>query len=105
MAIPSADSSNARDLPRGESAPVIRDGTVQTYRLSLHSYRMKPVDGPWTDLGIWFNTETDQTTATLELLSVRMIPAEAVAATLPRVFGQPDSWLASPNVNTRCGIV
>jgi len=61
----------------GARAPLIRDGTVQTYRLSLDDPRMRMWEGPWTHLGIWVNTEPDAEAATFDLLSVRVLPLEA----------------------------
>jgi arylsulfatase A-like enzyme len=59
----------------GDRAPVVTDGTVQTYRLSLDARRSW--EGPWTHLGIWFNSQNDAEAVTLDLLSVRVIPREA----------------------------
>ncbi len=61
----------------GDRVRLVTDGTVQTYRLSLDSPRTNRWKGPWTDLGIWFNSEDDETAAALDLLTVRVIPAAA----------------------------
>ena len=53
------------------------DGTVQTYRLSLDPGGMRRWEGPWTHLGIWFTSRPDEEAATLDILSVRVIPLEA----------------------------
>jgi hypothetical protein len=56
----------------GDRAPPVSDGTVQTYRLSLHDLsRMRMWEGPWTHLGIWFNSRAGEEAVTLDLLSVR----------------------------------
>jgi arylsulfatase A-like enzyme len=60
---------------------LITDGTTHTYRLALSSPRMRSWDGPWTHLGIWFTSDEGVDTATLEILSVRVVPAEAEFAT------------------------
>ncbi len=62
---------------RGELAPLVTDGTVQTYRLSLDAPRTGRWDGPWTQLGIGFISQADAEAATLDILSVRVIPREA----------------------------
>ena len=56
----------------GDNAPLITDGTVQTYRLSLDSPEMRSWEGPWTHLGIWFMSKADEEAATLDILSVRV---------------------------------
>ena len=62
---------------RGELAPLVTDGTVQTYRLSLDAPKIGRWDGPWTQLGIGFTSQADEEAATLDILSVRVIPREA----------------------------
>jgi arylsulfatase A-like enzyme len=72
------DSVGVFRLTRGgDWAPLVTDGTVQTYRMSLDSPRMERWEGPWTHLGIWFTSRPDEEAATLDLLSVRVIPREA----------------------------
>ncbi|MEE9183479.1 MAG: sulfatase, partial [Acidimicrobiia bacterium] len=61
----------------GHRALLITDGTVQTYRLSLDSPRMRGREEPWTHLGIWFVSQADEEAVTLDILSVRVIPREA----------------------------
>jgi arylsulfatase A-like enzyme len=61
----------------GDRAPLVTDGTVQTYRLSLDHPYMRRWEGPWTHLGIWFNSPADAEAATLDILSVRVIPRES----------------------------
>ena len=63
-------------LTSGDRARLVTDGTVQTYRLSLDWPGMPRWAGPWTHLGIWFNVGEDQQAATLDILSVRVIPRE-----------------------------
>ena len=61
----------------GDRAYLVTDGTVQTYRLSLAHPYMRSWEGPWTHLGIWFNSEDNEEAVTLDILSVRVIPREA----------------------------
>ena len=61
----------------GDHAPLVADGSVQTYRLSLDRIERR-WEGPWTQLGIWFNSRNDveAEAAALDLLSVRVVPRE-----------------------------
>jgi arylsulfatase A-like enzyme len=61
----------------GDRAPLITDGTVQTYRLSLDSPHMRRWEGPWTHLGIWFNSRNDEEAVTLDILSILVISRES----------------------------
>jgi len=61
----------------GAQSPLITDGTVQTYRLSLDDSRMREWEGPWTHLGFFFNSQDNAETITLDILSIRVIPKEA----------------------------
>jgi len=61
----------------GDRAPLVTDGTVQTYRLSLDWPRMRRWDGSWTHLAVWFTSREGEEETTFDLLSVRVIPAEA----------------------------
>jgi arylsulfatase A-like enzyme len=61
----------------GDRTPLVTDGTVQTYRLSLDWPDMRKWEGPWTHLGIWFNSQNDAEAATLDILSIRLISREA----------------------------
>lgn len=61
----------------GDRTSLVSDGTIQTYRLSLDSSRMRRWEGPWTHLGLWFNANAGDKKAALDLISVRVIPAEA----------------------------
>ena len=87
---------------RGDRAPLVTDGTIQTYRLSLDSPRMRGWDGPWTELAIWFNGRDGEESATLDLLSVRVVPREAKFAhrragvELERRVQRPDSLRDTP---------
>jgi arylsulfatase A-like enzyme len=70
----------ARYLPFysvGDAAPLVTDGTVQTYRLEVGARLTRTWEGPWTHLAIWFNTRPDVEAATLDILSVRAIPHES----------------------------
>jgi arylsulfatase len=61
----------------GDRAPLVTDGTVQTYRLSLDFPQLRSWEGPWTHLAIWCNSQDDAEAVTLDILSVRVIPREA----------------------------
>jgi len=67
----------------GDSAPLVTDGTVQTYRLSLDDPSMRRWEGPWTHLAIWFASQADEEEVTLDILSVSVIPSEAYYADAP----------------------
>ncbi len=67
----------------GDRAPLVTDGTVQTYRLSLDWPNMRSWEGPWTHLGIWFNSQNDAEAVTLDILTIRVIPREAEFAGEP----------------------
>ncbi len=67
----------------GDNAPLVTDGAIQTYRLSLDSPWMRKWEGPWTHLGIWFDSQRDEEAATLDILSVSVIPKEANYAAAP----------------------
>ena len=68
----------------GDSAPLIADGTIQTYRLSLDwPWMMRRWDGPWTDLGIWFNSQDNEEAVALDILSVSVIPKEHIYTDAP----------------------
>jgi len=67
----------------GDTTPVITDGTVQTYRMSVTYPEMRRWEGPWTDLGIWFTSQPDVEEAALDILSVKIIPKEAIYADSP----------------------
>lgn len=80
------DPRNPDGLPfysGGDRAPLITDGTVQTYRLSLDRRGMRSWDGPWTHLAIWFNSRKDAEVATLDILSVSVIPKNVTYADGP----------------------
>jgi arylsulfatase A-like enzyme len=67
----------------GDYAPLVTDGTIQTYRLSLDSPRMRRWEGPWTHLGIGFGCREDEEAVTLDILSVSIIPKAAIYAAAP----------------------
>ncbi|MCK4785914.1 MAG: sulfatase [Desulfobacteraceae bacterium] len=67
----------------GDSAPLITDGTAQTYRLSLAHPSMRKWEGSWTHLGIWITSQEDVEEATLDILSVKIIPKESIYADAP----------------------
>ncbi len=61
----------------GDRAPLVTDGTIQTYRLSLDNAWMRRWEGPWTHLGIWFNSQDNEEAVTLDILSIRVISRES----------------------------
>ncbi len=67
----------------GDNAPFIRDGTIQTYRLSLDKNIARRWDGPWTHLGIRVRSEPEEEAAAFDILSVSVIPKEAPYADAP----------------------
>ncbi len=69
-------------------APLVTDGTVQTYRLSLDWPDMREWEGPLTHLGIWFNSQVNEEAVTLDILSVSVIPRETPYVDAP--FGVRD---------------
>jgi arylsulfatase A-like enzyme len=60
----------------GDRTPLVTDGTVQTYRLSLQQTSRR-FEGPWTHLGIWFNSQPGEEAVTLDILSIQVISREA----------------------------
>ena len=63
----------------GASSPLIADGTVQTYLLSS-DLLSGDFDGTWRQLVLWFCAFQP---STIDLLSVKVIPKEAVFASAP----------------------
>lgn len=61
---------------RFRRTPLVTDGTIQTYQLLLDkSFGLDEWDErPLTELGIWFVSQRDEATATLDILSVRVLP-------------------------------
>jgi arylsulfatase A-like enzyme len=57
----------------GDGAPVISDGSVQTYVMRA-DWSRQIWDGEWTGLGLWFNA---QNPASIDILSISLIPKEA----------------------------
>jgi len=68
---------------RGDWISPVTDGTVQTYRLSLDSPRMRSWQGPWTHLMIGCSSEQDEEAVKLDILSVRVVPKETPYADTP----------------------
>ena len=64
----------------GDFASVIHDGSVQTYQLRADWSAFGTWEGPWQQLGLWFLTEE---LASIDLLSVSIIPKEANYAAAP----------------------
>lgn len=59
-----------------QSVPLVTDGTAQTYELPLDGL-FHEIEGPWTHLGVWFSADGELDEATLDILSVRVVPREA----------------------------
>ena len=72
---------------------LVTDGTIQTYRLPLNSPGMRLWEGPWTHLAVLFASQTDEEAATLDILSIRVVPRRyeyrenAVSVHSPRLGG------------------
>ncbi len=71
-------SGTATDRPgpyrhTGDGAPVVSDGTVQTYRLRADSSR-EIWEGEWRELFLWFGADEP---ASIDILSISLIPKEA----------------------------
>jgi arylsulfatase A-like enzyme len=81
----------------GERSPIVRDGTIQTYRLradwSWNNWTGmgpgtelpgagRPWQGPWRQLGLVFGTE-DSEPGSIELLSVSVVPKGAAYGAAP----------------------
>ncbi len=64
----------------GAGALLVTDGTVQTYRLSLHTTEMRKWEGPWTHLGIRFTSRVNEEAAKLDILSIRLVPRATIYA-------------------------
>jgi arylsulfatase A-like enzyme len=59
---------------RGEDSPVVRDGTIQTYRLRVGA--VSPVfRGPWRQLVLYFGTGGEP--GSIDILSVSVVPTAA----------------------------
>ena len=87
----------------GDYASIVTDGSVITYKFSLDHPRMRNWEGPWTELGLYFNSNPEVEAVTLDLLSVRVIPREAdFAGDLLQPVewdfseSQPDWWPVDP---------
>ena len=66
----------------GEYVDVINDGSVQSYRMQADwsNPRAGEWEGPWQQLGLWFGAAEP---ASIDLLSVSLIPKEADYAAAP----------------------
>ena len=76
------------------AAFLVIDGTIQTYRLSLDPPALRgSLEGPWTHLAVLFSSHEDEEAATLDILSIRVVPRRyeyrenAVSVHSPRVGG------------------
>ncbi len=74
----------------GDNVRPVCDNSVQTYTLQLDKIRGRSKEGPWRQLGFWvdgpFNHPEEgkpDSPATLDILSVSIIPKEANYANLP----------------------
>lgn len=73
------DPAYPNDIPfysNGGKIGVASDGAVQTYRVPLESPNRRRWEGPWTHLGLWFNTPIGASSAAIELLAIRLVSAE-----------------------------
>jgi arylsulfatase A-like enzyme len=61
----------------GDRTPILADGGVHTYRLSLDRAGRRVPNGAWTHLALWCTTETTAKSAAFDILSVRILPREA----------------------------
>ena len=87
----------------GDRTPLVTDGTVQTYRLSLDYAYLRRWEGPWTHLGIWFNSLNNEEAVTLDILSVRVIPEHIYAdAVGVREEKRNEASSGSRGVSTQC---
>jgi len=71
------EDESRRGLPfsiRADGTPLVSDGTVQTYRLSLDPGGTGRWEGPWTQLGIDIASRPGQEAASLDILSVLVFP-------------------------------
>lgn len=82
----------------GDRTPLITDGTIQTYRLSLDIAR-RSWEGPWTHLGLWFSSQADEEASILDIFSVRVIPKEAAFANSGT--GVEMDWQRTPGQSVR----
>jgi hypothetical protein len=67
--VPQLPFNNIGDLVR-----IVTDGTIQTYRLSVDGPLMRSWEGPWTHLGIGFNSPEEEEGATIDILSIKLVP-------------------------------
>jgi len=58
----------------GQESPVVRDGTIQTYRLRVGA-RAPAFQGPWRQLALYFGTGGEP--GSIDILSVSVIPTAA----------------------------
>ncbi|MFX0069256.1 MAG: sulfatase [Candidatus Hodarchaeota archaeon] len=63
----------------GDDVYVIKDGSVQTYMLKLDVY--EEFEGPISELLIWCNADSREDSVSIDILSVSVIPREAIFAT------------------------
>jgi len=64
----------------GQQGPIVRDGTIQTYRLRV-SAGAPAFQGPWRQLALYFGSEGEP--GSIEILSVSVVPTAAVYADAP----------------------
>ena len=63
-------------LFQGAIAPVVNDGTIQTYELPA-DWSRGDWTGPWTELGLWFLAEAP---TEIEIISIQVTPKAALYA-------------------------
>jgi arylsulfatase A-like enzyme len=64
----------------GGDAPVVNDGTVQTYRLRVPQRRFEEWEGPWRELGLWINASEP---SSFDILSVTIVDRAALYIDAP----------------------
>ena len=64
----------------GQNSPVVRDGTIHTYRLRV-GQGAGAFQGPWRELALVFGSEGES--GSIEILSVSVVPAGATYADSP----------------------
>ncbi len=64
----------------GDNAPVVNDGTVQTYRLRADSGEFEEWEDPWRELGFAINAGEP---SSFDILSISIVPKAALYADAP----------------------
>jgi len=64
----------------GGNSPIVRDGTIQTYRLRINRIGQS-FPGPWEQLGIWLMSDGES--GSIDVLSVSVVPQGSEYADAP----------------------